>query len=202
MYEWRRMSKHQREDVLNLRRQCHHPWHSPPHFQSDLPTFFHLSAACYAHEPIIGYLPIRMAEFEAALLRELELCTEAVRAWCVLPNHWHALVKTSDLKGTIRHLGHLHGRLSRKWNQKENMPGRKCWFCSGDRRIRSEAHFWATLNYIHHNPVHHRYVSKWQDWPYSSAVTWLEEVGRKEAAQIWKIYPLLEYGQGWDDPEK
>ena len=201
MYEWRRMNLGQREEALQSRRQCRRPWHSPPHFQADGPCCFHLSAACYDHVPLIGHSPQRMASFEEALLAELRPCVEAVLAWCLLPNHWHVLVKTADLKRTIHQLGRLHGRTSRQWNQEEMSVGRKCWFGCADRRLRSEAHFWATLNYIHHNPVHHGYADQWQVWPYSSAVEWIEQMGRREAARIWKSYPVMEYGRGWDDPE-
>jgi len=59
----------------------------------------------------------------------------------------------------------------------------------------------ATMNYIHHNPVHHGYVSDWCDWPYSSAGRFLDEVGRSRAAELWRQYPVLDYGAGWDDAE-
>jgi len=70
-----------------------------------------------------------------------------------------------------------------------------------DRVMRSERHYWATLNYIHHNPVHHGYVERWPDWPWSSASGFLEQLGRDEAEQIWLEYPIEDYGKGWDDPE-
>ena len=54
------------------------------------------------------------------------------------------------------------------------------------------------MNYIHHNPVHHGYVEKWQDWIWSSAAKFLESAGRERAAQIWRDYPILDYGKGWD----
>ncbi len=66
--------------------------------------------------------------------------------------------------------------------------------------MRSEAHFWATMNYIHHNPVRHGYVSKWQDWPFSSAREYLESVGETTAADTWRNFPLKDYGAGWDEP--
>ena len=202
MYEWRRMSEEQRKQVLACRVQCRRPWHSPPHFQSDLPCSFHLTAACYFHAPVIGLSPKRMTEFEEALLFELQLNSNTLGAWCVLPTHWHALVKTADLKATIRRLGRMHGRMSRKWNQEEQSPGRKCWFGCADRRIRGDAHYWATLNYIHHNPVRHGYLQKWREWPFSSAAKWIEHNGEDEAERIWKAYPLMEYGEGWDDAER
>ena len=65
--------------------------------------------------------------------------------------------------------------------------------------LTADGHFWATVNYIHHNPVKHGYVEKWDEWPYSSAVDYLREIGREEATAVWKSYPLLDYGKGWDD---
>jgi len=64
--------------------------------------------------------------------------------------------------------------------------------------MKSERHFWTSMNYIHHNPVKHGYVKKWTDWPYSSAAKFLETVGYDEALRIWYEYPLLDYGKNWD----
>jgi len=64
--------------------------------------------------------------------------------------------------------------------------------------MKSKRHFWATLNYVHHNPVHHGYVQGWQDWPWSSAEEFLAQVGHAEALRIWKQYPLMDYGKKWD----
>jgi putative transposase len=52
--------------------------------------------------------------------------------------------------------------------------------------------------YVHHNPVHHGYVRRWQDWPWSSARQYLETVGPEEAKRIWLTYPILDYGKKWD----
>jgi putative transposase len=64
--------------------------------------------------------------------------------------------------------------------------------------MKSRRHFWATKNYIHNNPVHHGYVSRWQDWPFSSVHQYLDDVGRDEAVRIWNEYPVLDYGKDWD----
>ena len=201
MYTWRKLTPAQREATLRSRRQCGYPWHGQPHFEYDLPHFFHLSAACYQHQALIGRSSERMAEFEAELLTGLRDGGNEIRAWCVLPNHWHALAKTPDLKALAKRVGRVHGRTSREWNRDENTQGRTCWFGCSDRRIRSEAHFWATMNYIHHNPVHHGYADRWQDWPYSSAMDWIAGVGEGEARRVWQDYPILDYGKGWDDPD-
>lgn len=122
-------------------------------------------------------------------------------AWCVLPNHYHLLLETQDLRAVATALGRLHGRTSRAWNLEERTAGRSVFYRASDRHIRSDAHFWATLNYVHHNPVRHRYVQRWTDWPWSSASGYLQAVGREEATRIWKRHPILDYGNGWDDPD-
>jgi len=80
----------------------------------------------------------------------------------------------------------------------DDARGRKVWYNCFERRIKSERHFWATLNYIHHNPVHHGYVDRWQDWPWSSADAFLKNIGRERALKLWLEYPILDYGKKWD----
>lgn len=64
--------------------------------------------------------------------------------------------------------------------------------------MKSERHFIATLNYIHHNPVKHGLARRWEEWPFTSAARWPEETGRDEAERVWRAYPIGEYGNEWD----
>jgi len=211
MYAWKTMTAAQREDALRERQLRGMPFHSPPHYGSDVPCLYHLTAACYQHQPIIGHSPARMATFEAELLRALVITstdqlpgdemTDKVLFWCLLPNHWHALIRTRQLPVVIKRIGRLHGRVSYAWNGEENTRGRTCWHRCTDRRMRNENHVYATVNYILNNPVHHGYTSRWQDWPYSNASAYLDAIGPDEAAKRWRAYPILEYGKGWDDAE-
>ncbi|MSR64256.1 MAG: hypothetical protein EXS18_00555 [Verrucomicrobiae bacterium] len=198
MYLWRQLTDRQRQDLLTWRRNHDRPWHSPPHWHT-AHTHFHVSAACYEHQCIPGKHTTRMQEFEDQLLRSLQAHDDSVIAWCLLPNHYHALVKCNSIQSIRRDLGVLHGQLSWKWNGEDNQRGRKVWFNCLDKPIRGDRHFWTTVNYIHNNPVRHGYVKRWQDWPFSSAASFLEKMGRKEAERIWREFPILEYGKGWDD---
>jgi putative transposase len=122
-------------------------------------------------------------------------------AWCVLPNHSHALVEAPDIKRLLHELGLLHGRTSHAWNGEEQTRGRKVFFRVVERAMRSDRHYWATLNYIHHNPVRHGYAEHWTDWPWSSATQYLAQRGLDEAKRIWRTYPVSDYGKDWDEPE-
>jgi putative transposase len=157
-----------------------------------------LTAACYEHHSIVGANPERLAEFSARLLEVLELHTEKLYAWCVLPNHYHALILTRQLPELLKSIGLMHGRTSFDWNGEDGKRGRKVWYNCVETAIKSDRHFWATLNYVHHNPVHHGYVKLWPEWPFSSGGSFLQEVGHDRAVELWKEYPIRDYGKIWD----
>lgn len=176
------------------------PWHSPPHRGSDKMRYL-LTAACFEHRPIIGENPVRMRSFSETLLHTLAPHVRRVVAWCVLPNHYHALVETENILATLRDIGRMHGRTSFQWNGEESRRGRQVWFNGAETVMKSERHFWATINYVHHNPVHHGYVARWQDWPFSSAAAYVAQMGKERVAEVWREYPILDYGKDWDPPE-
>lgn len=198
MYLWRRLSDEERGEVLELRKARGLPWHRPPHREFEGPVTFIITAACYEHRHIVGSSRHRMADFEKTIL---DACAEAAAntfAWCILPNHYHLLTRTDNIKLLRKEIGKVHGRTARTWNLEDEQIGRKVWFNYVDRDMKSERHYWASLNYIHNNAVHHGYVEKWQDWPYSSVHQFLAQIGREEARRIWHEYPVLDYGKGWD----
>jgi putative transposase len=198
MYDWRKLTPQQREDALTERKRRHSPWHSPPHWDYEGELTFLVSATCFEHVPVIGKDPSRMVECEQTLLSVCQDCEANVYAWCLLPNHYHLLLRTDRIKELRKQLGLFHGRSSFNWNSEDNKRGRQVWHNCFDRPMKSERHFWVTLNYVHHNAVHHGYVERWQDWPYSSAAKFLDTVGRDKAMEIWNAYPILDYGKKWD----
>ena len=152
MYRWRKLSNDDQAALLKWRQQIKRPWHSPPH-PSTGPGRYHLTAACYEHECIVGKSVDRMQAFCEDLLDRLDSHEVQTVAWCLLPNHYHLLVQVDDLKATIAGLGRLHGRTAFFWNGEDNQRGRRVWAAPADRQIRTDAYYWATVNYIHHNPV-------------------------------------------------
>jgi len=196
MYHWRRMTDAEREAILEMRKLHNLPWHSPPTWDSG-PGAYLLTAACYEHRPFIGHSKMRLTEFSNQLLATLK-ANGTCHAWSVLPNHYHAIVTCTDIVICKAALAKLHGRSSYFWNGEEFSRGRKVWHASAETCLRSERHFWATLNYVHHNPVKHGYVETGEDWEWSSARHFIKEVGRKEMERIWRTYPIRSYGKTWD----
>lgn len=200
VYLWRKLTEEQRTHLLAWRRNRGLPWHRPPH-RAGSTTRYHITAACFEHRRIIGRDGARMDHFCRTLLATMSQHGTRIHAWCVLPNHYHALVETPEILAVLSELARMHGRLSFRWNGEENKRGRQVWCGVAERFMRNDAHYWATVNYIHHNPVHHGYTDQWQAWQYSSARTYLDGIGHAAAARIWREFPILDYGKGWDDPD-
>jgi putative transposase len=195
MYQYRHLTEEQQRELVAERRARGFPSHSPPHYVAGEHDFL-LTAACYEH----------VAHMQTAERRQLLLarCFEeadsagmTIQAWVVLPNHYHLLARPtrSDL-----HLffAHIHGATSYLWNGEDHARGRKVWYRYGDRAIRSERHYYTTLNYLHFNPVKHGWAASPYDWHESSVHWYLAHYGREWLRDLWVRYPVREYGATWD----
>jgi putative transposase len=198
MYYWRKLTEEQRRHTLAQRKLQCRPWHSPPH-TSQARGLYLITATCYEHKAWIGTSEERMDGFAADLLAALQAHTSRIDAWAILHNHYHAVVLTEAFPALLHELGQLHGRSSFQWNREDSARGRKVWFNLLERAITGDAHHVRAIQYVHHNPVKHGLVKKWDQWKWSSAADYLRAIGRTEAERRWREYPLLDFGRGWDD---
>ena len=197
MYDYRTLTPAQQQAVVSARQQRGFPWHGPPH--PDAPGDYRIvSATCYEHRHILRTHE-RLDWFEHELLATLHDLQAPCAAWCVLSNHYHVLVQISNMRHFTRVLGQLHGRSAFQMNTEDAQRGRKVWYRAQDRCMRSERHFFTTLNYIHNNPVKHGYVTRWQAWPFSSFAWYLQTHGRDWLRDLWQEYPVRNYGAAWDN---
>lgn len=197
MYEYRGLTPQQRAELVRQRLARGFPSHSPPHPVRKHPYYL-VTAACYEHVCHM-VLPDRRRLILDALSEHLTTHRMAILAWVVLPNHYHVLAHVPDfdaLGGTLRR---VHGPTSRQWNLEDATPGRKVWYLFTDRAVRSERHYYTTLNYIHYNPIKHRWAHSPYDWAESSVHWYLEQFGREWLRDLWTRYPIRDYGRGWDD---
>jgi putative transposase len=191
MYAYRNMTPEQQQATVAERVRRSYPWHSPPHLAA--PQGYRIvTGACYEHRKLLA-TPERLAWFEQGLLETIGKLDITCAAWCILPNHYHVLVNVTDIRLFSKGVGQLHGQTSFEMNLADNARGRKVWYRCQDRVMRSDRHYYTTMNYIHNNPVKHGYARKWQEWPYSSVHWYLEAKGRD-----WREYPVLNYGDSWD----
>ena len=200
MYEYRRLTLAQRAELVQQRLARGYPPHEPPHPVRNQ-EFYFITAACYEHKCHIRDESRRQQLlnllFDAFVTAGME-----IRAWVFLPNHYHLLLHLTNFDELSCLFRLVHGRTSHKWNREDNVTGRKVWYRYSDRAIRSERHYYTTLNYIHYNPVKHGWVKYPYDWSASSVHWYLEHHGRQWLRDSWVEYPVRDYGKDWDDFEK
>jgi putative transposase len=197
MYQYLRSSPVQRRELLKERVDRGFPLHSPPH-GAPLERTYMITVACYEHRPLMQDERRRLQIVEE-FARSIDGQGTKIEAWVVLPNHYHLLLDTPDLREFGKVVRLVHGRTSRLWNIEDAQPGRKCWFRFSDRAVRSEAHYFAALNYIHANPVKHKLADSGLDWSASSIHEFEAELGIELLRDLWTKYPVGTMGDGWDD---
>ena len=190
------MTPEERKQVLRERKERGFPLHAPPHF-TGVGGFFLISAACYEHQHIFDS-PELLSYLMDETLEGFAKSRLEYPAWVFLPNHYHLLVETPDLAIVSEVLRKSHSRIATKVNYLQGKKGRKVWYHFNDRFIRNEWHYWATINYVHYNPVKHEYVERMSDWPWSSVHGHEDTMGMEKLREIWKQYPVRDYGKGWD----
>jgi putative transposase len=173
------------------------PLHAPPHPSAESGWFL-ITGATYEHQPLLPGDEDRRRLVDA-LMQELSQSAIQCSAWVVLPNHYHVLVRCEPLSLVAAPIGRTHGRTSREFNRRDGCAGRRVWYRYTGRRIRSEAHYFTTLNYIHYNPVKHGYVNTPPEWSATSVHWYLEHWGAEALDSLWQEYPLRSYGTGWDE---
>jgi len=195
MYNYRQLTEEEKRQLVEERRAQGFPAHSPPHYVAEEHDFL-FTAACYEHVAHMHSAERRQLLLEHCF-EEAEAAGLTIHAWVVLPNHYHLLARptNNDLHSFF---GHVHGATSYTWNHEECQQGRRVWYRYADRAIRSERHYYTTLNYIHFNPVKHGWVTSPYEWVESSVHWYRAHFGREWLRALWVQYPLREYGATWD----
>jgi len=67
------------------------------------------------------------------------------------------------------------------------------WYQYVDRVIRSEEDYYRHLNYIHQNPVKHKYATKMDDYEFSSIHKFVEEEGKDWVVGCFESYPIVDF---------
>ena len=120
------------------------------------------SGSCFLRRPDV-------ARIVRSTLLKFDGQRYGLHAWCIMPNHVHALVTPAP---TITLSALLHTWKSFSAKQANRVLGRSGAFWMQeyfDRYIRDEDHFVSAVEYIHNNPVAAGLCASPPDWPFSSA---------------------------------
>jgi putative transposase len=110
-----------------------------------------------------------------------------VWAYCLMPNHVHAVVVPSDGDGLRRTFGELHRRYTGYVNARARRTGH-LWQGRFGSAAMDDAHLVNALRYVSLNPVRARLVARAADWRWSSVRAHL--AGEDDA--VVRVAPALE----------
>ena len=144
--------------------------HSPAHHFTFGNTFF-ITAATLHKQPLYDK-PAALDELQELLFAKTEEHSCALQAWCLLRNHYHAVI---DGNGPNVHafIKRFHTEASDALNARDGARGRKVWFQFWDKTLTFEASWLARLRYTHENAVHHGIVADARQYRWCSA-SWFE----------------------------
>jgi putative transposase len=91
----------------------------------------------------------------------------SIWAYCLMPNHVHAIVVPSDEGGLRRTFADLHRRYTGYINARNRYTGH-LWQGRFGAVAMDEAHLINAVRYVSLNPVRARLVARGEDWPWSS----------------------------------
>ncbi len=153
------------------------PWpHAPTHLV-DAKGAVMFTAATYKHFPRFN----SRAKLDFLQLKLFEIAEShgiSLQAWAIFPNHYHFI---GHIERDIR-LGafakRLHASTATFVNKLDGVTGRQVWFQYWDSRLTFENSYYARLNYVHNNAVHHRIVKVAARYPWCSA-GWFEREAQR-----------------------
>jgi len=122
-----------------------------------------------------------------------------IYAYCLIPNHFHILIKIKEPNEIpalakiyeedyssylLKIFSNFFNSYSKSYNKIHQRHGR-LFFQSFKRiLVEDEDYLLVLINYIHRNPLHHGLVKQFSEWKYSSYMTFLSKkytkVNRRE----------------------
>ena len=112
----------------------------------------------------------RLRVLQGELFAASEAYGWRLQAWAVFSNHYHFIAHApSDATSLRQVLQRLHSATARAINRVDNTSGRQVWFQFWDSCLTYESSYFARLNYVHNNSVHHGLVSVAEQYEFCSA---------------------------------
>ena len=147
-------------------------WHHRP-VHVFVPNQLYMVTASTLHKQLL-FGDDRLSILQECLFSVVEKFGWELQAWALFSNHYHFIAKAPDDAQTLKTLvRQLHSLTARELNRMDGCPGRRVWFQYWDTCLTYEKSYYARLNYVMNNPVHHRLVYVASEYKFCSA-SWFE----------------------------
>lgn len=126
-----------------------------------------------------------------------------IYAYCLMPNHFHLLIRFNDLENNMVTNEHQYlmkpfsnflNSYAKAYNKRYNRRGALFLDFLKRKKVQDEKYLLKLLHYIHNNPVHHGFVSQTEKWKYSSYNSYMniEKSSTVERKEILKYFETKE----------
>lgn len=129
--------------------------------------------------------------FEKVLEEALARSAGAIelQAYCVMPNHWHLLVRTTRDGALATFMGWLTLTHTRRWHAHRKLDGHGHLYQGRFRNfvVESGTHLAKVARYVERNPLRAGLVERAEDWRFSSLWRW--HAGTDEQRALLSAWP-------------
>jgi len=140
---------------------------SPPHWFVSNAVYMITGATLYK-KPLLDSEEKR-ANFCETLLERAGVLGWSVKAWSVMPNHYHFVAQSPENALSLKTLLQgVHSINAKFVNRIDGKPGQRVWYNYWDTCIKNEASYYARMLYVMMNPVKHGLAQNPEDYPFSS----------------------------------
>jgi putative transposase len=110
----------------------------------------------------------------------------ATYAYCLMPNHFHFLVRTKEInppfgkfetfqKFASKQFANLFSSYTQAYNKLYERKGSLFIPNFKRKEITSDKYLTSVFTYIHRNPIHHRFCQSLEEWSHSSVHAYFSE---------------------------
>ncbi|MFC7347952.1 transposase [Chryseobacterium zhengzhouense] len=125
-----------------------------------------------------------------------------IYAYCLLPNHFHLLLRFKNIEGVnideehkylMKRFGDFLNSYAKAFNKMYDRRGALFLNAIKRKKVTDEKYLMKVLHYIHNNPVNHGFVNKIDEWKHSSYISYLnpEKESKLERMEIMQYFDSL-----------
>jgi len=125
-----------------------------------------------------------------------------IYSYCLLPNHFHLLLRFKNFEGVnideehkylMKRFGDFLNSYAKAFNKMYERRGALFLNAVKRKKVTDEKYLMKVLHYIHNNPVNHGFVNKIDEWKHSSYISYLnpEKESKLERMEIMQYFDSL-----------
>jgi putative transposase len=165
--------------------------HRPPHVFIDNAKYF-ITSRTVNWVQILDNDNKKQVLYEC-IFKALEEYNYICDSWVILSNHYQLVIDVKASKSLPLFIKKINGSSSRLLNKIDNCQGRKVWDQYWDKILDNDKSYWTHINYNHHNPVKHGYVSKMGAYKWSDFNEHIKKYGEESVYERFESYPIIDF---------